>query len=339
MKVAVLLSGGVDSSVALKLLQEEGHRVSAFYLKVWLADDPLGFGDCPWQEDMAYAEALCRQLQVPLKVLPMQQEYYARVVSYALEELRGGFTPSPDLFCNRFVKFGAFLDRIGTEFERVATGHYARLQRGQGAILLERSPDRIKDQTYFLSHLDRGQLERALFPVGQMTKAEVRALARQYCLPTQDRPDSQGLCFLGRIDYRQFLRHFLGERPGPIVERDSGRLLGEHKGHWYHTIGQRAGLGLSGGPWYVVAKDPQANRIVVSHRHRLAAQARDRFHVANPHWIGAPPARGARLQVKLRHGEKLIEALAKPASDGSHRGCWEVLLSEADPGIAPGQAS
>ncbi len=333
MKTAVLLSGGVDSSVALRLLQEQGQRPTAFYLKVWLADDPLRFGDCPWQEDLEYAEAVCRSLGVPLEVLPMQREYRERVVDYLLEELRAGCTPSPDLFCNQRIKFGAFLERVGPDFERVATGHYARLAGEGEALRLERSPDQVKDQTYFLAHLHRAQLGRALFPVGALTKARVRELARRWGLPTQGRPDSQGICFLGRIDYRQFLRYYLGRRPGPIVEQGSGRLLGRHPGHWYFTIGQRAGLGLAGGPWYVAAKDPLDNVVRVTHGLHLADGACDRYRVGPPHWIGGPPPAGGRLAVKLRHGPSLSAAAVRPLPDGA----WEVRLERGDPGIAPGQ--
>jgi tRNA-specific 2-thiouridylase len=256
-------------------------------------------------------------------------------VDYALEELRAGFTPSPDLFCNQRIKFGAFLERIGPDFPRVATGHYARLA-GQGPELrLLCSPDPVKDQTYFLAHLEREQLGRALFPLGELTKPRVRELARAWDLPTQSRPDSQGICFLGRIDYREFLRYYLGRRPGPIVELESGRRLGEHPGHWYFTIGQRAGLGLAGGPWYVEAKDPRANAVHVTHRRYLPARARDRYRVAAPHWIGRPPLPGQRLAVKLRHGPELIPATAHPAPEG--KGSWEVHLERGDTGIAPGQ--
>jgi tRNA (5-methylaminomethyl-2-thiouridylate)-methyltransferase len=334
-RVAVLLSGGVDSSVALRLLQEQGHRPTAFYLKVWLADDPLRFGDCPWQEDLEFASAVCRRLGVSLEVLPMQREYRERVVEYMLRELEAGFTPSPDLFCNQRVKFGAFLERVGAGFPRVATGHYARLAGGGEGLRLERAADPVKDQTYFLAHLDRAQLARALFPLGGLAKPRVRELARRWGLPNQDRPDSQGICFLGRIDYRQFLRYYLGQRPGPILEQESGRLLGEHPGHWFFTIGQRAGLGLAGGPWYVAAKDPAANTVRVTPRLGLPAQARDRYRVAPPHWIGPPALPGRRLEVKLRHGPALIPATARPVPDG--QGCWEVRLEGRDPGIAPGQ--
>jgi tRNA (5-methylaminomethyl-2-thiouridylate)-methyltransferase len=332
-KVAVLLSGGVDSSVALRLLLEQGHRPTAFYLKVWLADDPLRFGDCPWEEDVRFAEAVCRGLGVPLQVLPIQMEYRERVVACALEELHAGFTPSPDLFCNQRIKFGAFLERIGPEFQRVATGHYARLE-GQGPDLrLLASPDPVKDQTYFLAHLDREQLGRALFPLGDLTKPQVRELARGWDLPTQSRPDSQGICFLGRIDYRGFLRYFLGTQAGPIVELGSGRILGEHPGHWFFTIGQRAGLGLAGGPWYVAAKEPLGNTVRVTHRLHLAEQAQDRYRVGPAHWIGGPPLPGRQLAVKLRHGPATIPATARPVAEGN----WEVSLERGDPGIAPGQ--
>jgi tRNA-specific 2-thiouridylase len=221
----------------------------------------------------------------------------------------------------------------------VATGHYARLAGVGESLRLERSPDPVKDQTYFLAHLERAQLERALFPVGGLAKHQVRELARRWNLPNRGRPDSQGICFLGRIDYRAFLRHYLGQRPGPILEEGSGRLLGEHPGHWFFTIGQRAGLGLAGGPWYVAAKDARANTVRVTHRLLLPSRARDRYRVGPPHWIGPPPLPGRPLAVKLRHGPQLIPAAARPAPDGEPggQGGWEVELQRGDPGIAPGQ--
>ncbi len=290
---AVLLSGGVDSSVALLRLVRAGERdLTAFYLKVWLEDELHGLGECPWQEDLAHARSVCAEAGVPLEVVALQREYRERVVAYALDELRAGRTPSPDVLCNRRIKFGAFLEAIGGEYGAVASGHYARIVETGGGRRLARAADRVKDQTYFLSQLTAGQLARCRFPVGDLPKAEVRRLARRWGLATAERPDSQGICFLGEIAFDAFVRFHLGERPGEIREAGSGRLLGEHRGHWFYTLGQRKGLGLSGGPWFVVEKDLATDTIRVVHAAELAACAPESFVVPAPHWIAGEPPPG-----------------------------------------------
>jgi tRNA-specific 2-thiouridylase len=332
MKIAVLLSGGVDSSVALRLLQEQGHRdLTAFYLKVWLEDE-LYFPGCPWEEDLKYARAVCADAGVALEVIPLQLEYWERVVSYTVSELKAGRTPSPDIFCNQLVKFGVFLDRIGDAYDRVATGHYARVSAADGYYLLRKGVDPVKDQTYFLSYLSQKQLSRSLFPLGELTKTAVREIARRFALATRERPDSQGICFLGRIRFNDFVRSQLGEKAGEIRERESGRVLGAHRGYWFHTIGQRRGLGLSQGPWFVVEKDVEKNIVYVSHQERLAASSRNRFEVSAPHWIARPPGR-EDLDVKLRHGERVYRSRLLEGVGGR----FTVELDGADPGIAPGQ--
>lgn len=332
----MLLSGGVDSSVALALARRAGHSITAYYLKIWLEDELSYLGSCPWEEDLSYARAVCDHLAVPLEVVPLQREYYDRVVAYALAELRVGRTPSPDIFCNQRIKFGAFWDLVGRGSERIATGHYALVSEVDGSFLLRRSPDPVKDQTYFLSHLSQAQVARALFPIGGLHKREVRELARAEGLPTSERPDSQGICFLGRIRYPDFVRHYLGERPGPIVELESGRELGEHRGYWFHTIGQRQGLRLGNGPWYVARKEVERNIVFVSHREQGSARARRDLIVCEASWISGSPldAEGpVRLDVKLRHGPVLTPAWVGRLSDGR----IQVTLDSPDEGIAPGQ--
>jgi tRNA-specific 2-thiouridylase len=333
MNIAVLLSGGVDSSVSLRLLRERTDAdITAFYLKVWLEDEVRYLGDCPWEEDLAFARAVCEEAGVPLEVVSLQREYFDRVVQYALDELKEGRTPSPDIFCNQRIKFGVFYDEIGSSFDKVATGHYSRISERGGLYRLDRAPDPVKDQSYFLSHLSQEQLARALFPIGSMHKREVRNLADNYDLPNKNRKDSQGICFLGKIRYPEFIRHYLGERPGKILERESGRVLGEHHGYWFHTIGQRQGLGLGNGPWYVVAKDVGANIVFVSHKEHLETRERRRFTVGDPSWIAETPE-GGRFEIKLRHGPEL-HACTMSWID---RGRMEIAMDEPDEGIAPGQ--
>ena len=330
MKVAALVSGGVDSSVALHMVRDAGHNVRAFYLKVWLENELEYLGQCPWEEDLDYVRAVCEEARVPLEVISVQRAYWDRVIEHALTEIRSGRTPNPDVLCNTHVKFGAFLDAIEPGFERVVTGHYARAQRIDGRTELVLAKDSFKDQTYFLANLKREQLERAEFPVGALEKREVREMARQLNLANQNRPDSQGLCFLGKISFREFVRHHLGERPGPIVEFESGAVLGEHSGVWFYTIGQRQGLGLSGGPWYVVEKDLDSNRVLVSRDYFGEDKRRNTFRVSRLNWLHRPES--SELRVKVRHGEHFYNC-AITAGDDS----LDVTLDAADQGIAPGQ--
>jgi tRNA-specific 2-thiouridylase len=341
MKTAVLLSGGVDSSVALRELQNRGgHQLTAFYLKIWLEDELSHLGDCPWEEDLAYARAVCDQAGVKLKVLPLQTEYYARVVEYALTELKAGHTPSPDIFCNQRVKFGAFYEKVGEEFDLVASGHYGVVKHEDGVAKLFRSPDVVKDQSYFLSHLSQQQVSRIEFPIGAYPKAHVRALAQRYKLANKDRKDSQGICFLGKIKYNDFVQHYLGQRPGSIVDHESGKKLGDHKGFWFHTIGQRSGLGLGNGPWYVVGKDVDTNVVLVSHQEYRADQSRTDFLVGNLTWIHRPPQAGEELTCKLRHGPELLDCRVEPVIDPTvAEPRLRVVLGKGDGGIAPGQFS
>ncbi|HVR76083.1 MAG TPA: tRNA 2-thiouridine(34) synthase MnmA [Planctomycetota bacterium] len=338
-RTAVLLSGGVDSSVALRLLvEEERSGLVACYIKIWLEDELAHLGVCPWEEDLRFAREVSETARVPLEVISLQREYHDRVVAYTLEELRRGRTPSPDIFCNERIKFGAFLDAMDPTIQRVATGHYARIEtapgsRGEGgAVRLLRGVDPVKDQTYFLSHLTQRQLRRALFPVGGLEKSAVRRLAREFALPNRDRPDSQGICFLGKVPFDEFVRFHLGERPGDILEAGTGKKLGEHAGFWFYTIGQRKGLGLTGGPWFVVRKDIERNTVHVAHAERLEENARGAFQVTDARWILEEP-RDGRLEVKLRHSPRLQGAtIAKEAGGG-----YTVRLDQKDPGIASGQ--
>ncbi|HXT41465.1 MAG TPA: tRNA 2-thiouridine(34) synthase MnmA [Candidatus Angelobacter sp.] len=335
MKIAVLLSGGVDSSVALRLVKQQGHRdVCAFYLKIWLEDELAYLGSCPWEEDLKYARAVCEQAGIPLQVISLQTEYQERVVAEALAELRAGRTPSPDIWCNQRIKFGLFFEKIDAGFDRIISGHYAQVEEQGDACLLKRSPDSVKDQTYFLCTLNQSQLRRLWFPIGHLRKDDVRRLAREFDLPNRDRKDSQGICFLGKIRYPEFVRHHLGERAGEIVELETGKTLSEHRGFWFYTIGQRKGIGLAGGPWYVVKKDVTANRVYVSHSDHYLNHARRQFTVSSVNWITGEPQR-LNLQAKVRHGPRLADCRVGCLGEGR----WEVTLAGADQGIASGQSA
>lgn len=333
-KIAVLVSGGVDSSVALALLKKAGYDVTAFYLKIWLEDELAYLGDCPWEEDLEYVRAVTKQLGVPLQIVPLQKEYWERVVKVAIAEVKAGRTPNPDMLCNSRIKFGAFFDFIGDRYDYIATGHYAWTEEKNGQTYLKKTPDVIKDQTYFLSQLSRAQLKRAIFPLGELEKTAVRALAAEFALPNATRKDSQGICFLGKIPFDEFLRHHLGEQKGKLVDVETKQAMGEHPGFWYYTIGQREGIGLSGGPWYVVAKDPANNIIYIGHQAVRAAQATNHLQVTQLNWFNEPPEDGMELSVKLRHGPKEYECTVQWQDEET----LEVFLkNEKDPGVAAGQ--
>jgi tRNA (5-methylaminomethyl-2-thiouridylate)-methyltransferase len=335
MKVAVLLSGGVDSSVALHLVKKAGHReIVAFYLKIWLEDELAFLGQCPWEEDLKYVRAVCEQAQVPLQVVSLQDAYQERIVAHVIRELKSGRTPSPDILCNQHIKFGLFFEKMDPGFDKVVSGHYAQIEERSGMFWLKRSPDRVKDQTYFLSALDQQQLRRLWFPIGHLVKRQVRELAQELELPNRDRKDSQGICFLGKIKYPEFVRFHLGEQKGCIVELETGRKLAEHDGFWFYTVGQRKGLGLSGGPWYVVKKEVETNTVFVSHSDQYLEHARKQFTVGPVHWIcGAPSTHS--LMTKVRHSPHLEPCQIRPI--GQDR--WEVTLENKDQGIATGQSA
>jgi len=333
MKIAVLISGGVDSAVALRLLHEQGHDITAFYLKIWLEDELTFLGNCPWEEDLKYIHKICDEINVPFKIISAQKEYFEKVVSYTIEEVKAGRTPNPDVLCNNRIKFGMFIDKIGDEYEKVATGHYAQTVEIDGQTLLKQAPDPIKDQTYFLCNLKQNQLKRAVFPIGHLAKKEVRELAEQFDLPNKDRKDSQGICFLGKIKFRDFVNHYLGEKKGDILEYESKEKLGEHKGFWYYTIGQRKDIRLPDGPWFVVEKDSKNNIIYVSKTYHSEDKVRNSFKVSDFNWFTGKAPIKQDLNVKIRHGEKTynchLEFLNKKLA--------QVALKQNDQGIAAGQ--
>ena len=332
MKVAVLVSGGVDSSVALQLLKNQGHDVTAFYLKIWLEDELSYLGDCPWEQDLAFVRQVCEQLEVPLEVVSLQKEYKDEVVAHTVAEVKAGRTPNPDILCNQRIKFGLFLDKIDPSFEKVASGHYAQVREKDGIVELFQSPDPIKDQTYFLSHLSQKQLQRVMFPIGHLQKSELRVLAHEFNLPNKDRKDSQGICFLGKFKFADFIKHHLGTQKGQMIESETGKVMGNHDGFWFYTIGQRQGLGLGGGPWYVVAKDIDKNIVYISRNYYDDAKQRDMFFVENIHWLSIPSDK-KNLFVKLRHGAHLYQCVI----DYEESGKTKVQLCARDQGIAAGQ--
>ena len=349
--VALLLSGGVDSSVALRLLLQQGYDVTAYYLKIWLQDELSHLGECPWEDDYKMCQAVCTQAGVPLESISLQQEYHARVIEHTVQEASKGRTPNPDILCNSRVKFGCFYDALlGTDFDYIATGHYAQLQRDeQNCVHLIRAPDPVKDQSYFLCALSQEQIQKVLFPIGHLQKSAVRQLADEFDLPNRHRPDSQGLCFLGKVKFDAFLAAYLGERPGQIIDASTGETLGQHRGVWFHTVGQRKGIGkvldplaTSRGPWYVVAKDPARDLVFCSNQYDqdVFEASRSEFTVEDIHWIANQPPQhfqhndNLRLTMKIRHGPKIVDGTLT-LLPGSKTG--DVKLDNKDSGLAPGQ--
>lgn len=337
MNIAVLVSGGVDSSVALRLLQEQGHTVTAFYLKIWLEDELSFMGTCPWEEDLAYVRQVCEQAQVPLEVVSLQREYWDHVVTYTIAEIKQGRTPNPDVLCNSRIKFGFFYDHLmkhyAGHFDKIASGHYAQVKEHAGKVELFCAPDPIKDQTYFLSYLTQKQLQSIIFPIGHLTKEQVRDKAQYFDLPNKERKDSQGICFLGKISFRDFIAYHLGEKEGYFVEYETGSRIGTHKGFWFYTIGQRQGMGLAGGPWYVVAKDTDTNTVFISRTYYAPDKERRLFWISDCNWISGHKPTQHEVLVKMRHGRIFHEAQLTYQHDGS----VAVALADRDQGIAPGQ--
>lgn len=335
MEIAVLLSGGVDSSVVVHLLCEQGYRPSLFYIKI--GKDDADFMDCSAEEDLEIASAIARRYGLSLDVVDLHREYWDNVAAYAIDKVRRGLTPNPDVMCNKLIKFGCFERQVGKDFDFTATGHYATTVRQNGKTWLGTALDSIKDQTDFLAQIDSLQVSKLMFPLGGLMKHEVRDIARNVGLPSARRRDSQGICFLGKINYNDFVRRFLGEKEGKIVELETGKVIGMHRGYWFHTIGQRKGLGLSGGPWFVVRKDIAENVIYVSHGYDTDKQYGYRFFMQDFHFITENPWGDIKGEIpvtfKIRHTPEFLKGRLLQEEGSGYRVISENRLQ----GIAPGQ--
>ena len=334
MKVAALISGGVDSAVSVHRLLEEGHDLHLFYIRIGLDTSE---GDCSAEEDIEMCSYIARKYNLPFDVVSLHEEYWENVMEYALRTVRQGLTPNPDIMCNKMIKFGYFEKRWGHEFDKTATGHYASTTIIGDTTYLSTAVDPVKDQTDFLARIDYDQLCHLMFPIGRIPKAEVREIAIRTQMPNAYRKDSQGICFLGKINYNDFIRRHLGEKKGAIIELETGKKLGEHKGFWFHTIGQRKGLGLSGGPWYVVKKNIHDNVIYVSNGYDTEKQYGKTLHLDEMHFISGNPWEGncnsVEITFKNRHMPNFIPARL------THLGNMEYLIESEEKvqGIAPGQ--
>ena len=352
--MAALLSGGVDSSVAVALLVEQGIRPDLWYIQIGPERETTDF-TCTIEEDLEMARAVAYKYRLPLEVIDLHKDYWEKVVDYTITQVRQGLTPNPDVMCNRLIKFGVFDERVGKDYDIIATGHYAQTEDETVSEMVNgkpvnrqltwlcTSPDPVKDQTDFLAQLQPWQLAKACFPIGHLPKAEVRAIAEREHLSAAHRKDSQGICFLGKIDYNDYIRKYLGEQPGQVIDRATGRVLGLHRGLWFHTIGQRKGLGFSGGPWYVVEKDMARNILWVANGFDTREQYSDHFLVAAPHWLTVDPfgkteghterAAIRTMSLKIRHTPEFCEASVAALPDGR----LDIHTAHPLQGVAPGQ--
>ncbi len=335
-RIAVLLSGGVDSSVVLYELVRQGLHPDCFYIKIGPEEEEEW--DCSSEEDLEMATAVSHKYGCKLEVIDCHKEYWDQVTKYTMDKVRAGLTPNPDVMCNRLIKFGAFDEKRGHDYDLIATGHYAQTEVDEeGRKWLCTSPDPVKDQTDFLAQIDDWQLQKAIFPIGHYVKDEVRHIAEREHLVSAHRRDSQGICFLGKIDYNEYLRRFLGELPGDVIELETGKKIGTHQGHWFHTIGQRKGLGLGGGPWFVVKKNIRKNIIFVAHGWDTQLQYGHDFRLADLHFITAnpweQPPHEQPIQFKVRHVDHFMPGLISQDAEGQ----WSVHSPQPIQGIAPGQ--
>ena len=384
--IAVLISGGVDSAVVVHQLCEQGYKPDLHYIKIGMEGED---SSCSAEEDIELSQATAHKYGLKLEVTDLQKEYWEQVVGYAIERVRQGLTPNPDVMCNRFIKFGAFEERIGKHYDLVATGHYAtrrltsspslvgmgadttaiesewdfpidlnwenvttplanREGSGESLLWLGTAKDPVKDQTDFLAQLSYEQLCHTVFPIGHLMKEEVRDIAIKAGLPSARRKDSQGICFLGKINYNEFLRKFMGEKEGRVIDIETGKVVGTHRGYWFHTIGQRKGLGLGGGPWFVVKKNIKRNIIFVAHGWDTQLQYGHDFRLADFHFITDPlqtsPLKGeaftlplregqsGSITFKVRHVDHFMDGIIMLDEKGYH-----VHSDEPIQGIAPGQ--
>ena len=340
-RVMIGMSGGVDSSVAALHLLEQGYEVHGLFMKNWEEDDDQDY--CAAATDMADAEAVCAQLDIPFHAVNFASEYWDQVFSHFLQEYQAGRTPNPDVLCNKEIKFKAFLDHaLNLGMHAIATGHYANIEITQTGVQLHKGLDSNKDQSYFLHRLNQHQLKHSLFPIGRLEKSTVRDIANQQSFDNFNKKDSTGICFIGERRFKTFLSQYLPHQPGDIEDTE-GHRVGQHDGLMYHTFGQRQGLGIggttggAGTPWYVVDKDLKRNVLIVAqgkHHPRLFQQG---LSATEMHWIGHPPPKfpfTCCAKIRYRQADQACEILAYCPDTQQ----CQVTFEESQRAITPGQS-
>jgi tRNA-specific 2-thiouridylase len=326
----------VDSSVVVHQLKEMGYDPTIFYIRIGMEDEN-GYMGCTAEEDIEITSFVAKKYGLKMETVSLQKEYWDNVVEYVIRTVRNGLTPNPDVMCNRLIKFGSFIDKYGYEFDKIATGHYAQTYFENGKHYLGTALDPVKDQTDFLAQITYSQVSRLMFPIGHLMKSQVREIAVSQNLPSASRKDSQGICFLGKINYNDFIKRYLGEKEGKIIEKETGKILGTHRGFWFHTIGQRKGLGLGGGPWYVVAKDSAENIVYVSQGYDVETQYGKTVPLDDFNFITENPwgdfTDPVDITFKIRHTPEFTKGKLFNEGNGSYR----IESEDKIQGIAPGQ--
>ena len=331
--VFVAMSGGVDSSVAATLLKNEGYKVTGVFMKNWA--DPSW--PCPWEEERRDAMRVCAKLGIPFETFDFTKEYKEKVVDYMIREYSAGRTPNPDIMCNKEIKFGLFLDKaLAMGADLIATGHYIRKSEDNKLL---RAKYLEKDQSYFLWTLKQNQIEKCLFPIGEIeSKARVREIAAEYSLPTAGKKDSQGICFMGPVDVQEFIKPYVKTDIGDIVTTD-GAKIGAHAGLDFYTIGQRKGIGVGGtGPYYVVKKDYQTNTLVVAQVSDMSALESKTIFVGDISFIGDEPVIPADIQASIRYRNNPTSAILTKLESGPSSARWLVTFDKPVRAAAPGQS-
>jgi len=339
-KVFIGLSGGVDSAVSAYILKKQGFDVQAVFMKNWTGTTENLAGECHWTRERDDAKAVAKKLNIPFMVWDFEREYRSLVIDHFFKEYARGRTPNPDIRCNQFVKIPMFLNRALKEgADYIATGHYVRknqwlVARNQWRFALLNGIDKDKDQSYFLYTLTQQQLKHLLFPVGDLTKKEVRKIANKIKLPVAEKPDSVGICFIGEVKIEDFLKTRLPEKPGNIIDT-KGKVLGQHKGLHFYTIGQRQGLGLGDGPWYVVGRKWKQNVLIVGKLQEQKYLLAKKCLVSQIHWVqGVAPKLPAKLLVCHRYRHPAFPAMVSKKGAG-----LEIKFTKSQRAITPGQSA
>jgi len=329
-KVFVAMSGGVDSSVAALLLQKSGFNLVGCYIKGWYPPGVV----CSWKEDRRDAMRVCASLGIPFITVDAEKEYKKEVVDYMISEYKAGRTPNPDIMCNKSVKFGVFLKKalaMGADY--IATGHYVRKLKNNALAIAK---DLNKDQSYFLWTLTQEQLKHCLFPLGDLLKSEVRKIAKKNGLATAEKEESQGVCFIGEFNMEDFLKKYIKQKKGKVVTA-GGKIIGEHNGLAFYTIGQRHGFGFGGGeggPYYIVEKDFKNNRLIAAEKKDEKKFSRKEVVVENANWISAIPKKGKKYQARIRYRQPLEECEAAEISKDSTK----IIFKNSQRAVTPGQS-